>query len=72
MKQMAVGKKRISNLQRTAAGAQEVPEEAVLGVDREEGGREETKGKDEGREERNQEREKLKEGREEGKVGSQL
>ena len=39
LKQMAVGKERISNHQRTAAGAQEVPEEAVLDVDMEEAGK---------------------------------
>lgn len=45
LKQMASGEERISKLQRTAAGAQEVPEEAVLGVDMEEGGKREGKRK---------------------------
>lgn len=45
LKQMAGGKERISKLQRTAAGAQEVPGEAVLGVDMEERGKREGKRK---------------------------
>lgn len=63
---MAMGKERISTLQRTAAGGQEVPEEAVLGVDMEEAGKREGKRKAGRIGGKNQEREKLKEGREKG------
>lgn len=69
LKQVAVGKERISNLQRTAAGAQEVPEEAVLGMDMEEGGKREGKRKGGRMGGKTQKREKLKEGRERGGEG---